>query len=64
MSADLEIRRSEKENIFLRDEQDLLKAKITGSTLKVYSGAGHSPHWEQPEVFMRDLKEFLNRPKS
>ncbi|HEX8734323.1 MAG TPA: alpha/beta fold hydrolase [Pyrinomonadaceae bacterium] len=54
----------DKENIFLRAEQDLLKAGIVNSTLKVYAGTGHSPHWEQPETFVRDLNEFLVRPKS
>jgi pimeloyl-ACP methyl ester carboxylesterase len=54
----------DKENIFPRAEQDLLKAGIAGSTLKVYAGSGHSPHWEQPETFVRDLNEFLSRPKS
>jgi pimeloyl-ACP methyl ester carboxylesterase len=52
----------DKENIFLRDEQDLLKAKIADSILKVYPETGHSPHWEQPETFARDLNEFLSRP--
>ncbi|MDQ3797923.1 MAG: alpha/beta fold hydrolase, partial [Acidobacteriota bacterium] len=52
----------ENENIFLRPEQDILKAKITNSTLKTYPKTGHSPQWEQPENFARDLNEFLNRP--
>jgi pimeloyl-ACP methyl ester carboxylesterase len=49
----------DKENIFLRGEQDLLKAKIANSTLKVYAETGHSPHWERPDIFVRDLNEFL-----
>jgi pimeloyl-ACP methyl ester carboxylesterase len=49
----------EKENIFLRGEQDLLKAGIADSTLKVYAGTAHSPHWEKPETFVRDLNEFI-----
>ena len=53
----------DKENIFLRDEQDLLKSKISDSILKIYPETGHSPHWERPEMFARDLQEFLNRPK-
>ncbi|HEX8249654.1 MAG TPA: alpha/beta fold hydrolase [Pyrinomonadaceae bacterium] len=51
----------DKENVFLRGEQDLLKAKISNSTLKVYPETGHSPHWEKPEMFVRDLNEFLKK---
>ena len=54
----------DRENIFSRGEQDLLKTKIAGSTLKVYAETGHSPHWERPEAFARDLDEFISRPKS
>lgn len=50
-----------KETFFLRDEQDLLKAKIPNATLKVYPEAGHSPNWEKPEQFGRDLNEFFNQ---
>lgn len=49
----------DKENIFLRGEQDLLRAGIVNSTLKVYAGSAHSPHWEKPETFVRDLNEFI-----
>jgi pimeloyl-ACP methyl ester carboxylesterase len=49
----------DKENLFLRPEQDVLRSKITNSSLKVYEGAGHSPQWEYPEKFAADLNEFL-----
>ncbi|HEY8560885.1 MAG TPA: alpha/beta fold hydrolase [Pyrinomonadaceae bacterium] len=49
----------DKENIFLRPEQDILKAKIPNSSLKIYEGAGHSPQWEYPEKFAEDLNAFL-----
>jgi pimeloyl-ACP methyl ester carboxylesterase len=49
----------DKETIFLRSEQDLLKAKIADSVLKIYPGTGHSPHWEQPEKFVKDLENFI-----
>jgi non-heme chloroperoxidase len=49
----------DRENVFLRPEQDILKAKIANSTLKVYPGAGHSPQWEFPEKFAGDLNKFL-----
>lgn len=54
----------DKETIFLRSEQDLLKAKIANSVLKVYPEAGHSPHWERPEQFVKDLETFLASPKT
>jgi pimeloyl-ACP methyl ester carboxylesterase len=50
----------DKETIFLRPEQDLLKAKIANSVLKVYPETGHSPHWEQPEKFVKDLENFIS----
>jgi len=43
-----------------RSDQDLLTAKIPGSRLIVYSGAGHDPHWEEPERFAADLTAFIN----
>jgi pimeloyl-ACP methyl ester carboxylesterase len=49
----------DREQIFPRGEQDLLKAKIAGSVFKIYPEVGHSPHWERPEIFARDLQEFL-----
>jgi pimeloyl-ACP methyl ester carboxylesterase len=49
----------DKENLFLRPEQEILKTKIANSSLKIYEGAGHSPHWEYPEKFAADLTEFL-----
>jgi pimeloyl-ACP methyl ester carboxylesterase len=54
----------ENENIFPRSEQDKLKAKIPNSTLKIYPGTGHSPNWEKPEQFTKDLTEFLSQNKS
>jgi pimeloyl-ACP methyl ester carboxylesterase len=42
-----------------RAEQDELAASIAGSRLAIYEGGGHSPHWEEPERFARDLVEFL-----
>lgn len=50
----------EKENLFLRDQQDLLKAGISNASLKVYSETGHSPNWEKPERLAKDLNEFIN----
>jgi pimeloyl-ACP methyl ester carboxylesterase/predicted Zn-dependent protease len=49
----------DRENVFLRPEQEILKTKIANSSLKVYEGAGHSPQWEYPEKFAGDLTQFL-----
>jgi non-heme chloroperoxidase len=32
---------------------------IVGSQLVVYPGAGHSPHWEEPNRFASDLVSFV-----
>jgi pimeloyl-ACP methyl ester carboxylesterase len=49
----------ERETYFPRAEQELLTAEIPDSTLKIYPDTGHSPQWERPEVFVRDLNDFL-----
>ncbi|HVF47922.1 MAG TPA: alpha/beta fold hydrolase [Pyrinomonadaceae bacterium] len=54
----------EKETIFLRDEQEVLTKGLPRSRLVVYKGSGHSPHWEEPERFARDLNQVLFEPKS
>ncbi len=51
----------ENENIFSRDEQEVLRKAISNSQLLIYENAGHAPHWEQPEKFARDLNGFLSR---
>ncbi len=43
-----------------RSDQDALAAAIAGSRLLVYAGAGHDPHWEQPERFAADLAAFTD----
>jgi pimeloyl-ACP methyl ester carboxylesterase len=42
-----------------RSDQDLLAAALPNSQLVVYSGAGHDPHWEEPERFAADLTAFI-----
>jgi pimeloyl-ACP methyl ester carboxylesterase len=51
----------DRESIFPRSEQDALVQTLENSDLKVYTDTGHSPHWERPEQFARDLQEFLSR---
>ncbi len=47
--------------LITRDRQDELVAGIPDAELVVYEGAGHSPHWEEPERFAADLVAFLDR---
>jgi pimeloyl-ACP methyl ester carboxylesterase len=42
-----------------REQQDALIRSIPGSRLVVYSGTGHSPHWEDPERFAADVVAFV-----
>jgi pimeloyl-ACP methyl ester carboxylesterase len=34
---------------------------IPGATMEIISGAGHFPHWEQPEQFVQHLSAFFER---
>jgi pimeloyl-ACP methyl ester carboxylesterase len=43
-----------------RSDQDLLTTAIPNSRLLIYAGAGHDPHWEEPERFATDLTAFTN----
>jgi len=49
------------ETVFLRKEQDALLSGISKSELRVYEQTGHSPTWELPERFARDLQQFIDR---
>ena len=49
----------DQDGICSRSDQDALVAAITGSKLLVYSGTGHTPHWEEPERFASDLVAFV-----
>lgn len=42
-----------------RDMQAVLAARIQGSRLVVYRGAGHTPRWEDPNRFAADLTTFV-----
>ncbi len=48
----------EKDGAFLRPQQDELLRCIPAATFKMYPEVGHSPHWEVPEQFVRDLLAF------
>jgi pimeloyl-ACP methyl ester carboxylesterase len=51
----------DRETVFLRAEQDALVRQLSNPVLKVYEETGHSPQWERPEKFIKDLDEFIGR---
>lgn len=46
------------DGIVSHQDQDVLRAALPESRLLVYAGVGHSPHWEQPSRFARDVMDF------
>jgi pimeloyl-ACP methyl ester carboxylesterase len=51
----------DRDAIFGRAAQDALLAGLPQATLRVYAGTGHAPHWEEPERFVGDVRDFLAR---
>lgn len=49
----------ERDALLDRAEQDVLAAALVNAELVVYPETGHSPHWERPERFVRDLEAYL-----
>jgi non-heme chloroperoxidase len=49
----------ERDAMFGRAAQDQLLGLIRGARLLPYAEVGHSPHWEVPAAFTRDLLAFL-----
>jgi pimeloyl-ACP methyl ester carboxylesterase/Tfp pilus assembly protein PilF len=47
-------------DFFPRSEQDSLVSAMPNAVLKVYKDTGHALHWERPEMFVTDLKAFMN----
>lgn len=50
----------DRDAVFSAEDQEGLLDAIPDSVLLVYSGVGHSPHWEQPARFVSDLIDFLD----
>lgn len=49
----------EKETIFSRAEQEPLIKGLRNVKFVVYPNSGHSPNWEEPEKFAKDLNAIL-----
>ena len=49
----------DQDTLATRSLQETLTATIAGSQYKVYPGAGHAFHWEEPERFAADLVAFI-----
>lgn len=47
------------DSIIDRQLEQALQSGIAGSQLVVYSGVGHTPHWEDPARFAADLVTFV-----
>ncbi|HEY9403079.1 MAG TPA: alpha/beta hydrolase [Pyrinomonadaceae bacterium] len=51
----------EQDALLRRAEQEALASALANAVLRVYPETGHSPHWERPERFVRDLEAFIAR---
>ena len=51
----------DQDEILPREDQEVLKARIRGSKLSVYVGAGHAVYCEEPERTARDLAAFVRK---
>ncbi len=48
-----------RDSFFSVDEQEQLLSHIPRAWLKIYDGAGHSPHWEDPQRAADDIVKFV-----
>ena len=49
----------ERDTFSTYEQQQELVSEIAGAELRVYAGAGHSLHWEEPRRFAADLANFV-----
>jgi pimeloyl-ACP methyl ester carboxylesterase len=49
------------DQVVIRESQDRLAQSIPAAELLVYPAAGHTPRWEDPVRFSRDLVTFAMR---
>lgn len=50
----------ERDDFSTYEQQQELADAIPGTELRVYAGAGHSLHWEEPRRFAEDLANFMS----
>jgi non-heme chloroperoxidase len=48
----------DRDEMMLRAEQEILLRSIPAARLVIFAGAGHAPHWEEPEHFAAQIAEF------
>jgi non-heme chloroperoxidase len=46
--------------LLLRADQETLLARLPNARLVVFAGSGHTPHWEDPERFAKELVAFVS----
>lgn len=49
------------DTLIAREMAQSLASAIPSARLAVYDGIGHTPHWEAPEQFARDVTAFVGR---
>jgi pimeloyl-ACP methyl ester carboxylesterase len=49
----------DRDDMALRTEQDILQRSIPNARLAIFEGAGHAPHWEEPERFAALVTDCL-----
>ena len=53
--------RGDQDTVFSQVAQEALELGLGNAILKVYPETGHALHWERPEQFGNDVKEFINK---
>ncbi len=51
--------RRNRDAVFTVDEQTALARQYPFAQLRLIDDVGHALHWEQPEVFVRELMRFI-----
>jgi pimeloyl-ACP methyl ester carboxylesterase len=49
----------DRDTFALRADQEALRSAISGSRLVTYVGAGHCPHWEEPDRYAAQIVAFV-----
>jgi pimeloyl-ACP methyl ester carboxylesterase len=53
----------DRDDMSLRTEQEILHRSIPTVRLVIFEGAGHAPHWEEPERFASVVSDFVSALK-